>query len=598
MFNKKTNTRSSLKNFWYFCKLSLKESPWTFSTLIISTALAGILPVIASKFFGKLIDEVVRAIQIKSDSAVWLALIVYIIVRTIPPIIDTVRDTSFRFWYLKFSNVLEVFLLRKRGNFDIAHLEDPIFQDKLIRAFNNGNSPIFNLVEVGISNIHSVFAIITSALAILLIDWRIFFIIVIFSIPSFITESRYGKRLWSINQENSRENREYQHIRHFFTSKYYLIEAKLLGVQEKFLSMVKKTLEHFTGKQMAEEKKTTTNRILSELLSSLGILVSIFLAIKGSTTGAISVGTIVFLFSVIGSLESSISLFFIRTARMNERNLYVSDILDIIETKSVIINQKQPKAIADVVPEIEFKNIYFKYPGKDNWILENISFKIKPGEKIGLVGHNGAGKTTLVRLLLRIHDPSKGEILINGVNLKDLDFKEWWEKIAVLPQDFSAFHFSAKETIAYGDIKHALNIDLVKDSAKMSTADSFIEAWKDKYDTTVGVEFGGEELSKGERQKMALSRIFYRNSHFTVLDEPTASVDAASASKIFENIRNMPKEKSALLISHNFATIKLADRIILLEHGKILEEGTHKQLMKLKGSYATLYKQQESDFSN
>lgn len=595
--NKTTKTWSSLRNFWYFAKFSFKETPFVFTSLIITSALTGILPIISSKYFGKLIDVIVNAIQTKDDSTVWFALIVYIAIRTIPPIIDTIRNTAFRFWFLRFTDSLEVFLLRKRGNFDIAHVEDPVFQDKTIRAFNNGNSPIFNMVDMGISNIISIFTIIASSIAILLIDWRIFFIILFFSMPSFIAESKYGQRLWNIFQENSRENREYQHLRQFFISKYSMIEAKLLGIQEKFLNIIKNTLNKFSRRQTLEEKKIARNRIITELISAIGILISIFLAIKGSTTGAISVGSIVFLFSIVGNLESAISKLLITSAKINERNLYVTDILEIINTEPVIRNNKSTSKISDLTPEIEFRNVYFKYPGKENWILENISFKILPGEKIGLVGHNGAGKTTLVRLLLRIHDPSKGEILINGKNLKDLDFKDWWEKIAVLPQDFSAIHFSAKESIAYGNVKKEIDIDLVKKSANLSTADDFIERWKNKYDTTIGVEFGGEELSKGERQKMALTRIFYRNSNFTILDEPTASVDAASASKIFENIRKMDKEKSALLISHNFATIKLADRIILMEHGKILEEGTHTELLAQNGTYAELYRQQEKDFA-
>ncbi len=597
MQNKKTSVWSSIKNFWYFCKLSFKEYPWIFSALLVTTILGGVLPIISAKFLGILIDTIVEALQTKNDSAVWFILVVYIIIRTTPFIIDIFRNMSFRYWYLKFQNFLELYILDKRGKFDIAHLENSAFQDKLTRAFNNGNGPILNLIEMGIQNIRYTFTILTSAIAILLVDWRIFFIIFIFSIPAFWAESKYGKRLWSIFQENSREQREYQHLRQFFTTRFYLIEAKLLGIQQNFLSIIRRTLGRFTDKQTVAEKKTAIMRIVTELLSAFGILASIFLAIKGSTSGAISVGTIVFLFNMVGNLESTVSSLLINLARGVERNLYITDILEIIDTKPVILNSEKTKEIADTTPEIEFKNVYFKYPGKDTYILENISFKIEPGEKIGLVGHNGAGKTTIVRLLLRIHDPSEGEILINGINLKDLNYKEWWDKIAVLPQDFSVFHFTAKETIATGNINKELDIDLVKKSAELSTASDFIERWKEKYDSVIGVEFGGEELSKGERQKMALARILYRNSNFTILDEPTASVDAHSASKIFENLRKMPAEKSALLISHNFATIKLSDRIILIEHGKIVEEGTHKELMKLKGVYSSLYKQQEKDFT-
>ncbi|MFA6430119.1 MAG: ABC transporter ATP-binding protein [Candidatus Paceibacterota bacterium] len=597
MQNKKTGVWSSIKNFWYFCGLSFKNSPFVFSMLLTTTIFGGILPIVVSKYFGKLIDEIVNAIQTKNESAMWVALVVYVIVRTVPSLIDTIRNVSFRFWFLKFQNFIDIYVLGKRAEFDIAHVENSAFQDKIMAAFNNGTFPIMNLLDVGIQNIKNIFLILASSTAILLIDWRILIIILFFSTPSFLIESKYGKRIWNIFQESSREQREHQYLRQFFTAKYPLIEAKLLGIQNDFLIKIKDILTKFVNRQTMEEKKTTTLRILAELISALGITFSIFLAIKGSAIGSISVGTIVFLFTIVGNLESAISNLLINIARGVERNLYVSGILEVINVRPVIINTKNPKEIANRTPEIEFKNIYFKYPGKDNYILENISFKIAPGEKIGLVGHNGAGKTTIVRLLLRIHDPSEGEILINGINLKELDYKEWWEKIAVLPQDFSTLCFKTKETIASGNINRPLDIDLVKKSAELSTASDFIERWKEKYDSVIGVEFGGEELSKGERQKMALARVLYRNSNFTILDEPTASVDAHSASIIFENLRNMAKEKSAMFISHNFGTIKSADRIILMEHGKILEEGTHTELMKLNGAYACLYKQQEKDFT-
>ncbi len=228
--------------------------------------------------------------------------------------------------------------------------------------------------------------------------------------------------------------------------------------------------------------------------------------------------------------------------------------------------------------------------------MRNISFSIKPGQKIGLVGNNAAGKSTIVRLLLRIHDPSKGKITVNGVDLREIDIEEWWKYMGILLQDFTTYNFSVKESIAVGDVEGKIDLDLVKDSAIKSTSSGFVEELKDKYENMIGVEFGGIEPSKGQRQKLAIARAFYKGKRFLVLDEPTASIDADSADIIFNQIENLPNTISAVLISHNFSTIKRADEIIVLHEGEIVEKGKHDELLSLGGRYAEAYQKQKRDF--
>jgi ATP-binding cassette subfamily B protein len=258
--------------------------------------------------------------------------------------------------------------------------------------------------------------------------------------------------------------------------------------------------------------------------------------------------------------------------------------------------QKNPKKISAGTPTIAFENVSFRYPGQEKLALKNVSFTINPGQKIGLVGNNAAGKSTLVRLLLRIHDPVEGRITIDGIDLREIDIQEWWSKLGVLLQDFITYNFTVKESIGVGDIATGINMEEVKDSSMKSTTSGFVEELKDKYEHMIGVEFGGIEPSKGQRQKLAIARAFYKGKKFLVLDEPTASIDAESADFIFNQIENLPDTISAILISHNFATIKRADEIIVLHEGKIVENGKHLDLLKLDGRYAEAYRKQKKDF--
>jgi ATP-binding cassette, subfamily B, bacterial len=212
------------------------------------------------------------------------------------------------------------------------------------------------------------------------------------------------------------------------------------------------------------------------------------------------------------------------------------------------------------------------------------------------VGNNGAGKTTFVKLLARIYDPTEGRILINGVDIRDVAIKEWWSYLGIMFQDFPSYDFIVKDAIGIGRPDAPTDIERVKQSAHVSQAHSFIKEWKDQYDQQLGVEFKGKEPSKGQRQKLAIARVVYRNAFVMVLDEPTASVDAQSEAKIFDSLENLSKDTTALLISHDFSTISECDEIFVLEKGELKEQGTHKDLMKLKGLYFELYSLQAERF--
>jgi ATP-binding cassette subfamily B protein len=243
--------------------------------------------------------------------------------------------------------------------------------------------------------------------------------------------------------------------------------------------------------------------------------------------------------------------------------------------------------------------VYFKYPGSDNFIFNDFSMKILPGEHISLVGINGSGKTTFVRLLLRYYDVSKGEILINGINIKKLSLEEWWSSVRVLFQDFVKYNFTVKDSISLGDISKDNNLDDIIDAGKKSEADSFIDKLPDKYDQQIGKQFsGGTEISGGQHQRLALARVLYRKSFVTILDEPTAAVDASAEEKIFKTLNKQKGKSTIITISHRFSTVRRSDKIFVVDKGTISEEGTHEELMKNSGIYNDLYTKQKKAFDD
>ena len=335
-----------------------------------------------------------------------------------------------------------------------------------------------------------------------------------------------------------------------------------------------------------------------ELINILSFIATIYILINHITSGVILIGTFLFYVQSVDRFTGAVSDIFVGIAFQEENINMASEIVDYLHIKP-LINTKNAKpyiAKSDInAPEIEFKNVSFKYPDSETYVLKDISFKIKSGERVGLVGINGAGKSTMVKLLLRIYDPTGGDILIDGTNLKDINPQDWWNHLSALMQDFNQYQsLTVKESLMISNLSKTGELDKYRfmSSLKKSGASDFIEKWENKYDSVIGKNFGGESLSKGQAQKMALSRTFYKEASVMILDEPTAAIDVESEISIFEELEKLPRTTSVFYISHDMATIKKADRVILIEDGKITENGSHDELMAQNGHYARIYNDQ------
>ena len=314
--------------------------------------------------------------------------------------------------------------------------------------------------------------------------------------------------------------------------------------------------------------------------------------------GSIQIGTLTFFLASIGNLRQALSGLFMNLGRQYQDNLFVSDAFRLLDLKPTIM-QPAPGIALDpaATPEIVFEDVSFKYPHAKRYALKNFSLAIPAGEKLAVVGANGAGKTTLVKLLCRFYDPQEGRILIGGHDLRTINLEHWYRMLGILFQDYNNYHFLVKEAIGMGRTSAPPALSKVRAAAEAGEADVFIREWEHAYEQMLGKEFtGGVEPSIGEWQKLALARTFYRDPRVLILDEPTSSIDAESEAKIFDKLERLPKDRTVILISHRFSTVRQANRICVIEGGHAAEIGTHEELLARGGTYARLFRLQAKGY--
>jgi ATP-binding cassette subfamily B protein len=333
-------------------------------------------------------------------------------------------------------------------------------------------------------------------------------------------------------------------------------------------------------------------------LTTIGYYGAYAWVILKTVEGSMTVGTLTFLTGAIAGASATLQLIFSTFSSIADQSLFLTDLLQFFAVRPTVFSKPNAlKTPRPITRGIEFRDVSFSYPGGGRAILKNLNLFLKPDERIALIGENGEGKTTIVKLLTRLYDPTFGQILLDGVDLRDYDLEDYSSNIAVIFQDFMRYDMTAWENIAVGQIGTRENLDQVELAAQKSLAEGVIKKLPNGYNQMLGRRFEtGVDLSGGEWQKVALARAYLRDAQILVLDEPTAALDARSEHEVFERFAELTKGKMALLISHRFSTVKMADRIIVLEHGVIAEEGRHDQLMAHGGRYAEMFELQASSY--
>jgi ATP-binding cassette subfamily B protein len=375
-------------------------------------------------------------------------------------------------------------------------------------------------------------------------------------------------------------------------------ELKLFGLGPFLIHRYSELSDELHAQNLVLEKKKLLFGALLTMLGTVGYYGTYAFVIYRTVAGSLTLGMMTILVGAIAGASTNIQAFFSSFSIIADQALFMSDLLEFFSVQPKIFSR--PNALPTPRPisrGFEFKNVSFHYPGNPRLVLNNVSFQLEPSARIALVGENGQGKTTIVKLLTRLYDPTSGQILLDGVDLREYDLDDLRKEIGVIFQDFTRYEMTASENIAVGQIEERTNQFRIRAAANKSLAERVIRKLPKGYDQTLGCRFeGAVDLSGGEWQKMALARAYLRDAQVLILDEPTAALDARSEHEVFERFAELTKGKMSLLISHRFSTVRMADRILVLEAGRIAEQGNHDDLVRVSGRYAQMFELQAASY--
>jgi len=495
------------------------------------------------------------------------------------------------------ANSSSVRIMQHASKLDLAQFEDPAFYDKLERARQQTVGRTVLLSQT-LAQVQDFITIIFLGIGLVAFNPWLIILLFITIIPAFVGETYFNAESYSLVFNWTPQRRELDYYRFTGASNAAAKEVKLFNLSD-FLTEKYKILsdEYFNVNKKLSIRRASWGTLLSAF-GTAGYYSAYVFIIFQTVNGAITIGSLTFLAGSFRQLRAILEGILGRFNSISQGALYLKDFFDFFNIKPSIVSPSQPKIFPKpIVSGFTFENVGFKYPNTDKWASRNLNFTLQAGEKLALVGENGAGKTTLVKLLSRLYDPDEGRILLDGIDLKEYDLKDLQKNIGVIFQDYIKLLLTAQINIAIGDIDERENQSKIEKSAYQSLANNVIEKLPNGYEQILGRHFkGGVDLSGGEWQKIALARAYMRDAQLLILDEPTSSLDARAEYEVFERFAELTKGKTAVLISHRFSTVRMADRIIVLEGGTILESGSHEQLLFQNGRYAELFNLQAQGY--
>jgi len=497
----------------------------------------------------------------------------------------------------RFTNRISVRLIEHATKLDLASFEDPVFYDKLERARRQTTGRIGLLASVLNVAQDSLSLLSLSAGLIIFSPW-LMVLLVAAVIPAFLGETHFTALAYSVLYRWTPQRRLLDYIRLLGASSQSAKEVKIFGLGDHLAERYHEVSDRIYLENKNVAVKRASVGFLLNLISTGGYYGAYAVVLIRTLAGAISVGTFTFLTGAFSRSRGYIERILQSFTDISDQALYLKDLFEFFEMKpnirSLVGALPAPRPIRS---GFEFRNVGFAYPGSTRMVVEKINFRLETTDKIALIGENGAGKTTLVKLLARLYDPTVGEILLDGVDLREYDVDDLRHEIGVIFQDYMRYELLAKENIGFGKIENLGDRDRIEMAAQKSMAFQVIGKLPNGYDQMIGRRFeGGVDLSGGEWQKFALARAYMRDAQLLILDEPTATLDARAEYEVFHRFAELTKGRMAVLISHRFSTVRMADRILVLEGGQIREHGTHEQLVALGGRYAELFELQAAGY--
>jgi ATP-binding cassette subfamily B protein len=495
-------------------------------------------------------------------------------------------------------HTINVEIMRKSLTLDLSYFENAEFYDKLQNARRRADFHALTIINTGFMAVQNIITLISFAAILLAFNPLIALILFGATIPSFVAQTRYSNLYFRLLTWRAPEFRRMLYLEYLLTVDTSVKEIKLFSLGEPLLERYQNLFWAFHKEDERLAKRRSIISVLWGILATTTYYGAYGWIVWITIGGSITIGDMIMYLTLFRQSQGTFQGLFYNMGQLYESGLFMDNLFTFMDIRPQMMNEADARPISRPITHgIAFRNVSFSYPDHDEPVLSNINLHIKPGETLALVGANGAGKTTLIKLLTRLYDPTEGSILLDGVDLRDYDINDLRACIGVIFQDFMHYHTTARENIGFGQIDAMEDEPRIVSASVRGGADEVIDALPHQYDTMLGRWFDqGRELSGGQWQKIALARAFMRDSEILVLDEPTAALDAEREYEIFQRFRELTQGKTALLISHRFSTVRMADRIIVLKDGQLIEQGTHQELLELNGDYARLFNMQAEGY--
>ena len=615
-------------------RLVWDASPATTLGLFAATVVAGVIPAITALVSKGLINSVVAGITIHAghlsdreiltikgdafavdhglpsnlplhspvftavEAIVFLA-VLQLVLFAVTALLGTIRNITQQLLQNSVAMRIQLMVMEKAASLDLQFYEDPASYDLLRRAQTDSINRPVAMISTAFGLVQTLLTFISFVVILVGISPLLALLALLSPIPAFIADTRYGWRGYNIARWGSRLLRRMQYLVTLVTTDSYAKEVKLFGLGSYFIARYRLIAQVFYQSQRSQVSRRYMTGFAWGNLSTIATSLTYLYVALQAIAGRLTLGDLTFYTTAAQSVQSSIQGVLGGFSSMYEHNLYLNNLFELMAVDSTMPVPARPVAVPSPMRgEITFDHVTFAYPGALSNALTDLSFTVKAGETIAIVGRNGAGKTTLFKLICRLYDPTGGRILIDGIDVRDFAPNELRAQIGAMFQDFVTYQATASENIGLGNLEAIANRHEIEAAAGQAGADEMIAKLPEGYDTALGKWFDhGVNLSGGEWQKVALARAFMRDARILLLDEPTSALDAQAEYDLFERLRTLTSGRTAVYISHRFSTVRRADRIVFLEHGRLVEEGTHEELMALGGRYARLFRMQASAYT-
>jgi len=590
---------NALKNLKPFFLLVWQTDRGMTTANVVLRLIQSFIPLLMLYVGKEIVDEVIHLLNVGADnkSNIWfwlslelgLAIFSDVMNRAITLIDSLLGDL--------FSNKSSEQLIRHAAQLDLYQFEDAAFYDKLELARRQTTGRTVLLSQV-LTQMQEIVTVISLGAGLIYFNYWLILILILAVVPSFLGETHFNQRTYSLTRSWTPERRELDYLRYIGASDETAKEIKIFGLADFIVERFRKIADKYYH---ANRSIATRRAVWGTCLSAIGTAAYygayVFIIIQ-TVSGLITVGTLTFLAGSFNRMRSMLQNIMNRFSKIAQEALYLEDYFEFLNLEPQIVSIKDYQPFPAQIKEgFVFENVSFKYPNAEKYAIKDLSFHLRPDEKLALVGENGAGKTTLVKLLARLYEPTGGRILLDGKPLNEYSLSDLRKNIGIIFQDYIRFQMKASENIAIGSINKLTELPSIKSAAEKSLADTVVEDLPDEYEQMLGKRFDkGVELSGGQWQKVALARAYMRDAQLFILDEPTSALDARAEHEVFERFAELIEGKAAVLISHRFSTVRMADRILFLENGQLLELGSHEELVALNGKYAELFKLQAAGY--